>query len=270
MTTESGWVTELSTISNDLPTLHGYDLLELASKQDFATLVYFTCTREMPKPGQKSMLDMILGSVIIHGVAPTGAIARGLSRSGVPTQVAVAGALLSIGDIHGGAGEQLGEAMHVAAAEVGVEPLAGFNAEQVLRCAELINEHFRAQGQRVPGLGHMAHPEGDPRAPILLARAQELGVAQFYCEVMNELESVVARRSGRRIACNIDGAMTAIMADLGIPWQFARVILMIGRTAGLGAQVVEEMLRPTPQWRSAILPNETYVGPEPVVSPQSP
>lgn len=258
---ESGWVTKLSTIKDGRPTLHGYDLLDVATRHDFSSVVFLACTGELPGEAQRTMLNTVLGSSVIHGVAPTGAIARGLTRSGVPTQVAVSGALLSIGDIHGGAGEQLGRALQAAATAHRYVAGAPYTEQLVGECARHVLRHFDDQGARLPGLGHAAHPEGDPRAPVLLGQAERLGVAGLHCAVLLELERIVAERVGRPIPCNVDGAMAAVFADLGIDWRYARVLLMASRTIGLGAQVVEELDHPTPRWRDALLPHEIYRGP---------
>lgn len=259
-----GWVTKVSALVDDTATLHGYDLIELASQYDFTSLSYLAWTGELPNSAQRSMLDAILGALIVHGVAPTGAFARGLVRSGVATQVAVAGALLSLGDVHGGAGEQLGQALSRAAEATSEQHSDADDArERIEQAAEIALAWFAERQLRVAGLGHPAHPDGDPRARMLLARARELGVAGFNCAVLVELERRVGEHAGRAIPCNVDGAMTAILEDIGVGWQFSRVVLIVARAAGLGAQVVEEQANPTPAWRRVVIPKETYVGVNP-------
>lgn len=261
-----GWITALSTIADERPTLRGRDLLTVAQQNDFTSVVFFACRGSLPTDAERAMLDMVLGSGIIHGVAPTGSIARALARSGVPTQVAIAGSLLSLGDIHGGAGEQLGSAFHAVAAELGISPGDAWTQQTVDGMAAGVEQHFRSRGLRVPGLGHPAHPDGDPRAVALLRRADALSVADLCCATLRSLERSVGARARRPIPANIDGAMIAILCDLGFDPRYARVFLMVSRAVGLGAQVLEEIDHPSPRWRDAILGNETYVGPpvEPV------
>lgn len=261
-----GWITALSNITDERPTLRGRDLLTVAERHDFTSVIFFACRGTLPADAERAMLDMVLGSGIIHGVAPTGSIARGLARSGVPIQVAVAGSLLSIGDIHGGAGEQLGEALHTVAAELGTSLSSAWTEQTADDMAAGVEQLFRSRGLRVPGLGHPAHPEGDPRAVALLRRADVLGVAGLCCATLQSLEQAIKARTGRPIPANIDGAMIAILCDLGFDPRYARVFLMVSRAVGLGAQVLEEIDHPSPRWRDAILGNETYVGPsvEPV------
>lgn len=259
--TEQGWTTRLSSIADDRPTLLGYDLLELACRYDFVELAYLSWTSRFPTPQQKRMLNVLLGATIIHGIAPTGALARGLYRTGVPVQVAISGALLSVGDVHAGVGEQLGEAIERAALVAGYTGDSSWNASVVEECARLVIDDFAHRNTRIPGFGHPAHPEGDPRAPVLFAQAHELGIAGYFCAVVPEIDRQLELKAGRPIACNADGAMTAILEDLGIGWRYSRVLIMVARTAGLGAQVIEEALTPTPRWRDAMLPNEVYIGP---------
>jgi citrate synthase/citryl-CoA lyase len=265
-----GWVTKLTSLEGDRSTLHGYDLLTLARGYDFTSLSYLAWTGELPTPAQRQMLDAVLGCVIVHGIAPTGAIARGLVRSGVPTQVAISGALLSLGDVHGGAGEALGQALEEAAARAGYTRGEPFDPELVRQCATACVDSFTTRGMRVPGLGHPAHPDGDPRARMLLERAQNLKTDGFCCAVLAEIERVVSERHGRPLPSNVDGAMTVILEDVGVGWRFSRVVLLVARAVGLGAQVIEEQLAPTPSWRKVILPNEIYLGPPERAVPQPP
>jgi citrate synthase len=255
--TGPGWRTRITSLDEHGTRLHGYDLLELAAAYDFVSISFLTWTGRLPSVAERRMLDLLMGCLVVHGIAPTGAIARGLARSGVPTQVGVAGALLSIGDVHGGAGERLGRQFDE------LEPVWPAGPGEVERAAAEVIKAFEGRGERVPGLGHAAHPEGDPRSVLILGRARELGVAGFHCAVMSEIEEQLARAKGRPIPCNVDGAMTAVLCDLGIDWRYSRVLIMTSRAAGLGAQVIEEELHPTPRWRDALLPREIYEGPPP-------
>jgi citrate synthase len=45
---------------------------------------------------------------------------------------------------------------------------------------------------------------------------------------------------------NIDGALAAVLYDMGFPPAFARLIFIISRVAGLTAEVMEELTRERP------------------------
>lgn len=64
----------------------------------------------------------------------------------------------------------------------------------------------------------------------------------------------------RRIAANIDAAVGAIAADLGLDWRVSRACIVVPRTAGLFAHAHEEMMR-EPGWRQIPLSAIGYDGP---------
>src|SRR6266705_2246721 len=59
------------------------------------------------------------------------------------------------------------------------------------------------------------------------------------------LEIVIARRI-KPIPLNIDGALAAILTDLGLPAMVGKLIFIVGRVAGLSAEVLEEYVREKP------------------------
>ena len=59
---------------------------------------------------------------------------------------------------------------------------------------------------------------------------------------------------------NIDGVLAAVLFDLGFPASFGRLAFIIGRVAGLSAEITEELEREKPM---RIRIPVTYDGPEP-------
>lgn len=251
------WRTGVSELRGDVPFLYGYDLMEAAEAGvDFAAITLLAFTGEMPTQEQSRMANAMLVLGAAHGISPTGAISRILAASGVPIQVSVGAATLSIGDYHGGAGEQLGRALQEARER---RPPG-----QPLRlAAEAVVEGFAAVGERVPGFGHPMHQGGDPRAPALLAMADRLGVSGDFCELAREVGSVLSERKGREIALNVNGACCAILGDLGVSWRFMRVFNITSRAPVLGALAVEEIERER-RWRMTASGDDVvYDGPAP-------
>lgn len=100
-----------------------------------------------------------------------------------------------------------------------------------------------ARGEAVPGIGHPLYPEGDPRA-----------VAILYA-----LSAIVPR--ARRLVNwrpNVDFALAAAAAALGLPQEAALGLFLIGRSVGWIAHAIE-------QYESGVLirPRARYVGPRP-------
>ena len=62
---------------------------------------------------------------------------------------------------------------------------------------------------------------------------------------MRALESAVAETI-KPLPINVDGAIAAVLHDLGYPAAAAKLIFIVGRTAGLAAHVMEEYTRERP------------------------
>ncbi len=97
---------------------------------------------------------------------------------------------------------------------------------------------------RLPGLGHRTHDE-DPRTIVLFALAREHGLAGDGVTLIETLREEVGRRI-RPLPINVDGALAAVLLDLGFEPVAARFFFLVGRVAGLTAQVSEEMHRERP------------------------
>src|SRR5713101_6852027 len=59
------------------------------------------------------------------------------------------------------------------------------------------------------------------------------------------LEAAIRERLGP-IPLNIDGALAAILIDLGLPSMVGKLLFIVGRVAGLSAEVLEEYTREKP------------------------
>ena len=100
---------------------------------------------------------------------------------------------------------------------------------------------YRASGRRLPGLGHRVHTH-DPRTPVLFQLARTRGTAGPGIEFMEALERAVGELI-KPLPINIDGALAAVLYDLGFPPAFGKLVFLIGRVAGLTAEVAEEYAR---------------------------
>ena len=77
---------------------------------------------------------------------------------------------------------------------------------------------------------------------------------------MRALESAVAETI-KPLPINVDGAIAAVLHDLGYPAEAAKLIFIIGRTAGLAAHVMEEYTRERPM---RVRIPVVYDGPAPI------
>jgi citrate synthase len=220
--------------------IRGYDVTALMSRAGFTETIFLLHRGRLPSDGERRLLDAILVGVADHGAgAPSCAAAR-LAASGnrQSPSAAIAAGILAIGDEHGGAGSAC---MEMIAAGVELACKEPTSIEDSVR--RTIND-WRARKRRLPGLGHRVHSV-DPRTATLFAMARETGLAGQGIVFMEALERQVRERI-KPLPINIDGALAAVLYDLGFPASFGKLVFIIGRVAGLTAEVAEELTRERP------------------------
>jgi citrate synthase len=103
----------------------------------------------------------------------------------------------------------------------------------------------RSAGQRVPGFGHRVHATIDPRVDVLFTLAEDSTLAGDGIRFTRALEVAIRGRI-KPIPINIDGALAAVLFDLGLPSMVGKLMFIVGRVAGLSAEVLEEHTREKP------------------------
>jgi citrate synthase len=111
--------------------------------------------------------------------------------------------------------------------------------------ASLLVDEARAANTRLPGFGHRVHATIDPRVDVLFTMAEAAGLAGDGIRFARALEEAVRVRI-KPIPLNIDGALAAILIDLGLPAMVGKLMFIVGRVAGLSAEVLEEYTREKP------------------------
>jgi len=258
-TTEQ-WVTAIGRVDEDDVLIRGYQLSDLVGGVTFVDACFIVLTGELPPSGGRDVLDAIFVSVIDHGISPSSMIVRMLASCGTPIQAALAGAVTSIADWHGGAGEELAHRLHdIVAGSRGGTPK---EERESLRAAaaDLVVEYTAAK-RRFEGFGHPQHTGGDPRANFLVDLARSKGVAGPHTEALGILSDEIERLTGRHLIANVNGAIAALILDLGFPWQAVRGFIVAPRTIGLTAHFVEEREQGG-KWRHADDQAVIYTGTE--------
>jgi citrate synthase len=247
------WRTAIANADGDTINVRGFDLLDLMRDLDFVSTAFLVFQGRLPTPQQRDMLNAMLVSAVDHGISPSATVARFIAGSGSPIQASVAGALLTYGDIHAGAGEEMCRLL-----ERGVAAMAPQEGPE--RVADEIIGEYRASKTPLPGYGHPQHPHGDPRVPVLIEKARQLGVDGPHLALALAMEDSLARRLGRRIAMNIDGVLSGVQCDMGFSWRYARPLAMMSRIVGLSAHAIEESVRER-GWRQLAPEDIVYDGP---------
>jgi citrate synthase len=119
---------------------------------------------------------------------------------------------------------------------------------------------MKEAGERMPGFGHRYHTK-DPRTARLFELAREAGVDGAHMKAARAVEKSFADAK-KALPINVDGAIGAILADLGMNPSAFNGIFMIARTPGLVAHVIEEQSREKPMRRIDPV-NHGYDGPGP-------
>lgn len=231
------WRTAIATSDDTHIWIHGYDVTDLMTQANFTDTIFLLHRGRLPNYGERKILDAILIAVADHGSgAPSCATAR-LAASGnrQSPSAAVAAGILAIGDEHGGAGSA---SMELIAS--GVE-LARRESISMEEAARRITADAVTQKRRLPGLGHRVHST-DPRKAVLFKVAAQAGMAGNGIAFMEALERA-ASEAIKPLPMNVDGALAAVLYDLGFSPLFGKLIFILGRVAGLTAEVAEEYAR---------------------------
>ena len=234
------WRTAIVEAGDGRIRIRGTDVTSLMASHTFTDTIFLLHRSRLPTHQERALFDAILSSVADHGSgAPSCATAR-LAISGNRSSVsaAIAAGILAVGDEHGGAGSGC---MELIAAGIERARRESISLEQ--SAAQTVREH-RGTGKRVAGLGHRVHSH-DPRTPVLFDLARRNGLAGDGILFMQAVHAEVVKQV-KPMALNVDGALAAVLYDMGFPPTFARLLFIIGRVAGLTAEVMEELERERP------------------------
>jgi citrate synthase len=263
------WSTSIIDMEPGVIRFFGYPVEQLIGNVSFGQMIWLMLRGEIPSAAQAKLLEIALVSSVDHGPqAPSIAIARMAATCGVGLNNAMASALNVLGDVHGGAGEQVVGIFHaIAGGMAGGESMESATAR-------VLDEYAAAHGKYIPGYGHRFHPV-DPRAPRLMelvkaAVDQGIVSGQFRQIGLCVERSLADEVRGKRVPMNIDGATAVIYAELGFPPPLARGLFCLSRSVGILAHAWEQTCQggrnkgPIPR---SELP--AYTGPAPRLVPPS-
>ena len=249
------WHSAITRIQPNKVAVRGYDIAELMGRVSFGAAVYLILTGEMPSPAIARLMDAILVSSIDHGATPPSALsARNVASTGATLSASVAAGIMSINRHHGGAIEDCARQLKAIADRAANESIS--LEEAATRTLRTMSE----AGERMSGFGHRVHTK-DPRTARLFELAREAGLDGVHMQAARAVEKAFADAK-KSLPINVDGAIGAILADLGMNPAAFNGIFMIARTPGLIAHVIEEKTRERPMRRIDPV-NHGYDGPPP-------
>jgi len=253
------WPTAITKIAPNRIGVRGYDIAELMGRVSFGSVVYLLIQGELPDEATGRLMDAIVVSSVDHGATPPSALAaRTVASTGASLSASVAAGISAINRHHGGAIEGCVHALTGVIDKARLEGSIDQAADEVLAAK-------KSRGERIPGFGHRLHT-ADPRTARLFELAAEAGLTEdiepepTYIQAARAVERALAR-AGKPLPINVDGAIGAILADLGFEPGVMNGLFMIARCPGLVAHAHEETHRMKPMRRIDPV-NHTYDGPE--------
>lgn len=218
--------TSITEIKNNEEFIRGESLQGRATEHSFVVNIIHVLTGKKLSESEERLMSTILSIVIDHGPGTSSALnARISASSRNETHVALAAGLLGLGQRHGMAVTAAMEFFYDAKDEEDLDQLMATLKEAKVR---------------VPGYGHKVFTDHDPRAHTLFQVATDEGVYGEYCVLALGVHAAVNKISSKQLPLNVDGAIAAILCDMGLDPALGNALFLIGRVPGLVAQILEE------------------------------
>jgi citrate synthase len=223
--------TAICTSDAESITVRGHDLCgDIIGKMDFTSYFWLLVTGAPPTEVQKFFANAVLAAIAEHGLVPS-VVATRMTYAAAPEAFhgAVAAGLLGCGSVVLGSAELAGRFL--------ADVVATGDAEAAVRA-------LRADKKAIPGYGHPQHSGGDPRANLLLKLAADHGIEGPHIAALRAVGDCLPAVIGRPLPINVNGAIPAVMLDVGFPLAALKGISLLARTASLIAHLQEESERP--------------------------
>jgi len=222
----------------------------------------------------REILRAAFVACIDHTPATPSSLAAIASYSGGNSlKTALAAGITAMGEAHAGAGEGAARVLGQFLEQYrrGVEDSGALEADglRITSLRELgdyivdkVTGVYSGEKRRIPGFGHRYYSTygRDPRALELFAIARELGLAGEACELALAVEASLREKKSPGLCINVDGALGALLCDLGLPPEAGKAMFIMPRAIGMLGQLLEQ--REGSFFR---LSNDSiiYTGPEP-------
>jgi citrate synthase len=249
------WKTSITKIEPNKVSIRGYPVDKLMGNVSFAQAIYLVLTGEMPSPEVGKLVDAIFVSSVDHGASPPSVLsARTVASTGSALNAAIASGVLAISRYHGGAIEEGMKLFRSIATRMEEEQ----KSEQ--EAVRIVLKEMRDKGKRASGYGHRIHSR-DPRTQKLFDLAKDLKIAGKHVQIALAVEKELENTLGKSLPINVDGAIAAVLCELGISPEIGNAFFIIARVPGLVAHIQEEWARMRPMRK--IHPQDyAYDGPD--------
>lgn len=233
-TTQPKFRTAISAVAPGVITVRGRGIEDLVASATASESACLVIKGTWPSDTERRMLDAIFAAAADHGFVSTCTSVTRYAASGSGSLPAsVAAGLLGLGT---------GTAVaHLVADLITTVTAGDAPADVTDERIDAVIADLLARGQRIPGVGHPVHKDGDPRTTALREVARQNGCADGNVALMDRVVERFAVVTGRRLTQNVDGILAAVLLDFGwTPDQiFGLTILIL--TPGLVAHALEEI-----------------------------
>ncbi|MBU2552779.1 MAG: citryl-CoA lyase [Proteobacteria bacterium] len=229
------WSTAVSDVGFNKINIRGYPLVDLIKNASFSEVVYLTIRGELPSRNQARVMDAVLCGIVDHGFFTPTSVAARIIASATPESIiaGIAGGLLTVGSLT--VSPQDTAELILGAYEV--MKSQGLSIEET---GKIVAREMVDQKQKVPGLGHPLHPNGDPRAAALKEVAKENDIWGEKAQLYEEIHRSFLKLIKKSLPINIDGMMGCVLTELGFQPKEMAGIAAMSFLPGIIAHTVEE------------------------------
>jgi citrate synthase len=238
---QAWWESAITEIAPDSIRVRGYAIEDLIGRISFPAMIWLTLRGELPSPRQAHLLGAVLVAGVDHGPqAPSIAIARMAITCGIGMNGAIASGVNSLGDVHGGAGQQCMELL------AGIDQQYRSGSTLEVAVTESLASCRAAHGRFVPGFGHRFH-RVDPRATrisqLMQQAVQDRVIDGRFLAIGEAVQTELSHGKTSRLPMNVDGISAVLLLELGFPRELGRGIFVLSRAVGICAHAYEQLQR---------------------------
>jgi citrate synthase len=175
---------------------------------------------------------------IDHGAGTPSILAtRTAASGGASVKNAATAGFLTMDSSHGAAVEGCMEVLAQAEKTLNSDLL---ESEMEAAISKFLDEERSSGRKIVPGFGHRQHAH-DPRVDKLFGFAEDAHVNGNYILTAKLISKILSERAGKPLPINIDGAMAAILCEIGYPQGLGNALFLIARLSSLLVHAHEEV-----------------------------
>lgn len=213
---------KIVTHKNEKPYFGNEDLLTIAPKRSFASMIFELLSEKKPTKEQEFLFETILNISIDHGPETPSAIeVIAKAKEGKLITQAVAAGILQINDYHGGAIE---DCMNLF-----------YRIKKEKLDIKMVVREYLSLDKRIPGFGHRIY-KVDPRSQLLFRLMKQEKQSEEYIKIAEEIVKALKEAKGKDLPVNIDGAISVILCTFGWNANLGKAVFLSARTPGLCAE----------------------------------